>query len=300
MFVKVSDFKQFKSLSVVQLSTSYINTVEYISGPLAIQQNLISVEEINKAGDVNRLKVTNLSPHFIFFMDSDILSGAKQNRVLNTSVFLHPKSKCIIPVSCVEQGRWSHKSAKFSETQFTAPNLMRAKKARDVKENLKEFKMYDSDQGEVWKSVEDYRAAFSVESKTSNLGDVLESKENDFESIIKEFIPNEESNGLAIFIGGKLLNIDIFNRADIYKEYFGKLIKAAAMDAAHLATEKLVTRSEAEYKTLSFLDLFDELDFEVHQGVAEGKEKRFNRDELTGFELSYKDLPIHLAALSLK
>ena len=299
MFAKVLDFSQVKALSVVQFATSDQNTLEYISGPTAIGQNSIEVEELSESGDVNRLKVVNMSDKFVFLMDGDILKGAKQNRVLNTSVFLKPASKTILPVSCVERGRWRQKSEKFSDTNFSAPPAMRASKAKDVKMNLKVNHEFDSNQGKIWDSVDNYSTMYSVKSSTANFEEVMDSQSNILEDMVKGIKPCEVCNGMAIFIGSKLLNIDVFNRIDIYHEYFPKLMRSAAMDAFNVNLKKEMERPEAEYKTLDFLDKFETLEFEVHKGVAAGKERRFETDDLTGFELVYEKKSVHLAALHL-
>lgn len=299
MFAKVLDFSQVKALSVVQFVTSDQNSLEYISGPEAIKQNFIDVEELSESGDVNRLKVVNLSDKFVFLLDGDILKGAKQNRVLNTSVFLKPASKTILPVSCVERGRWRQKTAKFESTDLTIPATMRAAKAKDVKSNLKEMHEFESDQSNVWSRVDEYSAKFSVRSATANFEEIIDTKAKMFEEMVQGLKPSEVCNGMAIFIGNKILNIDVFNRSDIYHEYFPKLLRSAAMDAFNVKPKNEMERPEAEYKTLDFLDKFETLEFEVHKGVAAGKEKRFETEELTGFELIYKDKPVHLAALHL-
>ena len=299
MFAKVLNFSQVDALTVVQLATADQNSVQYISGPEAIRKNCITVEELSEGGNVNRLRVKNISEYFIFFMDGDVLMGAKQNRVLNTSVFIKPQSETIIPVSCVERGRWRQKSQNFSDTKFSVPPAMRASKAKDVKMNLRANHEFDSNQGKVWDSVANYSALYSFKSSTANLEEVMDSQNDIFEDMVKGIKPIEFCNGLAIFIGDKLLNIDIFNRIDIYREYFPKLVRSAAMDAYHVKPKKVMERAEAEYKTLDFLDKFETLRFETHPAVAEGEEKRFEVREVTGFELTYKKNLIHLAALNL-
>ena len=301
MIVKASSFQKADSLSLVQLISSNQNEFDYISGSDAIKKNFIEVKEVNDSGSVNNLFVINHSEYFVFFMDGDILSGAKQNRVLNTSVLLMPQTKTTIPVSCVEQGRWRYKSDKFDSTDYIAPTYLRSKKASFIKESLKNRNDYTSDQSEVWNDVRSYSNDLNVRSSTSNLSDVYDKKKKDFESFIKDFKLDENANGIAFFINNKLLNIDLFGRKDIYSEYFSKLLKGVAMEAYRLnQTGNTLKEDEAVYKTLSFLDKFETLEFETHKAVGCGEEKRFETKELTGFELQYNNILIHLTALNIQ
>ena len=283
-------FQSKEALSIVQFETENKNSFEYISLSKAIHGKFVEVMEVSESGSVNDLNVVNNSKYFVFMSDGDILSGAKQNRVLNTSVLIAPNSKIRIPVSCVEQGRWSYSSPKFKETDYTAPSFMRSRKAKDVKESLKMRKSYDAKQGEVWAEVSNYSKSYSINSDTSNLSDIFDSKKNDFDNFISEFKIDSESNGIAIFIYNKLLNIEIF-----------KLLKGAYFEAFNLkpAEEKL-TEAEAVYKTSDFLDKTETLTYEDHPGVGVGVERRFNTEEMTGLELNYEINQIHFAGLNFK
>ncbi len=301
MTTRASSFQKEGSLSLVQLISSNQNEFNFISGSDAIKKNFIEVKEVNDSGSVNNLFVINNSEHFVFFMDGDILSGAKQNRVLNTSVLLMPQTKTTIPVSCVEQGRWRFKSDKFDSTDYIAPTFLRSKKASFIKESLKKRNDYTSNQSEVWRDVNEYSSNLNVRSSTSNLSDVYDEKKKDFESFIKDFKLDENANGIAFFINNKLLNIDLFGRKDIFSEYFFKLLKGVAIEAYSLkASENTITEAEASFKALSFLDKFEELEFETHKAVGCGEEKRFETKELTGFELNYNNNLIHLTALNIE
>jgi hypothetical protein len=45
--------------------------------------------------------------HCLLLLDGEELVGAKQNRILNTTVLVDAHVTVTIPVSCVEQGRWT-------------------------------------------------------------------------------------------------------------------------------------------------------------------------------------------------
>jgi ARG and Rhodanese-Phosphatase-superfamily-associated Protein domain len=300
MNVNNLSFQKYKSLSIVQFRTEGINSFEYISLANALRNKFIEVKEVSDSGSVNNLSVVNHSGHFIFMSDGDILSGAKQNRVLNTSVLVSPNSILTIPVSCVEQGRWRYSSSKFSDSLFSAPSYMRSEKARDVKENLKNKKSFMADQSRVWSNVNEYEQVLGCKSSTSNLSDIYENKKNDIDEFIKSFKSAKDTNGIAIFVHNRLLNLEIFNKEEIYDEYFTKLLKSSAFETINLKEkENNLTESEAFYKTNTFFDNMSDIKYEIHKGVGAGIEKRFETNDMTGFELEFDNNLIHYVALNL-
>jgi len=67
-----------------------------------------------------------------------------------------------------------------------------------------------------------------------------------------------------------------------------------------LKTKKQTDEAEANYKTLTMFWFTEKIEHTNHKGGSAGEEKRFNTEELTGFELSYKDHSIHLTALNIE
>ncbi len=47
----------------------------------------------------------------VLLLDGEHLEGAMQNRVLNATVLAAPEHETVIPVSCVEQGRWGYRGS---------------------------------------------------------------------------------------------------------------------------------------------------------------------------------------------
>lgn len=300
MQITTLSFQKSERLSIVQFSSLSKNTFDYISADSAMKSNFIEVKEVNREGSVNTLFLINHSDKFVFLMDGDILQGAKQNRVLNTSVLVTPNSKINLPVSCVEQGRWSYISNKFKPSGYFSPRDIRAKKSEAVKKNLREKDEYFADQGEVWSSIRKIAYHLDANSSTMDLSYVYDRKKNDFDKFINNFYPDNQANGFAIFVDNNLLNIDVFNRTDIYKEYFLKILKSAAMEVFFLEDkENEINEAEAYYKTVDIFDNLPQLKFTVHSGVGVGEEKRFDSEKLTGFELDYQNHLIHLTLLRL-
>jgi len=300
MQIRTISYQSNGNISIVQFSTLENNTLEYISGPKALEEKFIVLKEVSEQANVNKIYLKNISSHYVFFMDGDIITGAKQNRVLNTSVLLAPKSKIILPVSCVEQGRWNYSKPVFDKSPDIGTSILRAKKAKSVNENLKRDKSFIADQGEVWEEVHLNCISTNEYSDTSDFNVLYERKSDEFDKILKSFKAENEANGISVFVKNKLLHIEIFNHTDIYSEYFTKIIRSAALETYRLkSSEYILTDAEAYYKTQISLDDVGKLECLEVPGVGVGIEKRFESEELTGFELNYLNKLVHRTVLKL-
>ena len=72
------------------------------------------VTEVSEAGSVPFLTVANGADRPLLLLDGEELIGAKQNRILNTTVLVAARTEATIPVSCVEQGRWGYHGRQFA------------------------------------------------------------------------------------------------------------------------------------------------------------------------------------------
>jgi hypothetical protein len=287
-----------RGLGVVQLATADRDTLEYISSSGAIKAGELEIVEVNEAGSVNTLIVINRAGSLVFLLDGEILHGAKQNRVVNSSVLLAPRSKTLLPVSCVERGRWGFISSSFTSAEFTAPQGLRAEKARHVSASLKLNEGHTADQSRIWDRVSEYHTQQGVHSATDSLSDLYGKKEAEFEGFIKGFEAFPEGNGMAVFFGKDLLSIDLFNRAEVYREYFPKILRGIAAEIFQSEREGAgLAEAEGSYRALDFLDHFEGLELEEFPGVGLGREKRFDLPGMTGFELGFEGRMVHLAAL---
>ncbi len=294
-------------LSIVQIKHNNQNSFNYISLHNAFNKKLIDISEISESGQVGQIKIINQSDSYVFIMDGDILKGAKQNRVLNTSVLLAPRSENLIPVSCVEQGRWGYNSNKFAPSDEIAYRKIREEKNQDIYYNQSSFKHF-ADQGKVWRNVDQCFDDLGVDrciAPTSSHSDLFINKNQTFKNYINSFYPVQGANGLAYFLGKRLVGFEFFNRSDIYLEYFDKILKSIAIDVdrykrirpTYKETLSDFSISETLYNSASdFENTISRVD--VCSGIALGEENRLVEYGKTYYRLSYEDYLIHDSLLS--
>ena len=87
--------------------------VEYMLLDEALERGLARVTEVSAEGRVLELAFENASGEKILLVDGDELVGAKQNRILNLTILVGAGRRVVIPVSCVEQGRWHYATDDF-------------------------------------------------------------------------------------------------------------------------------------------------------------------------------------------
>jgi hypothetical protein len=123
--------------------------VDFLTLDEALEGQKLIIAELNEGGSVPELKVSNGSDQNVLLLDSEELVGAKQNRVLNVTILIAPKSETVIPVSSVEQGRWSYKSRHFGSASRAMSASLKKKKSETVTTNLRDRQSFRSDQGAV-------------------------------------------------------------------------------------------------------------------------------------------------------
>jgi len=255
------------------------------------------VKEVSESGSVPELKVINMGDKDVLLLDGEELTGAKQNRVLNTTVLIGAKSEVIIPVSCTEQGRWSYTSHEFKDSDVMMAYNIKRKKARSVMMNIRTTGTYRSNQSEVWDDIEDLSRNAGVHSRTSAMKDVFESKEKDINDYIKAFNVQVDQNGLMVFINGELMGFDVISSKSAYSVLHPKLIKSSAIEAI-LVRKKDKKEPDASDAHM-FLKDITTCTYTKHKSVGLGWDIRFEGKQKVGSALINEDNVIHMAFFTI-
>jgi len=199
-------------LTVFPLFAEPKQGVEYDLSDEAINKGTVTVEEVSEAGSVPDLSVENKGDVRVLFLEGEELVGAKQNRILNTSVLIAAHAKSKIPVSCVEAGRWGYKSRHFGSSGTHSPSMLRRVLKASVSKSVMAKRGHRSDQGEVWAEVARQQKALGAFSGTSAMSDTFEAHRKRLDEYREKLHYVEGAVGAAVSVGGKLMAIDLFDK----------------------------------------------------------------------------------------
>jgi hypothetical protein len=288
------DYQQAGKMSLVQFATLEGEGFPFIPASKAMEEGGVQVREIREEGEVNRLLAINRTGNFCLITDMDLLKGARQNRVVNTSVLLAPHSKQELEVSCVERSRWSYNSPDFKPVKGVMDREKRAAKAASLREEEADA-VFDT-QSKIWDLIHREMVSQRVFSDTEDYNEIRETKPADSGKGFR-LLKGEGCNGLAIFEGKRLLSFDIFGNREVYGYYFDMLLTDILARTRRGRGEGAMKKAEACYRLDEALDAFEE---KLREPVSRGNGGigvfRWSGDPgHPGFKLSYEEELVHLA-----
>jgi hypothetical protein len=296
--LKLGEVKAFENMEVFPLFKATDGGPQYAMLKEALQKQMIVITELHESGSVPQLKVVNHSEQFVLLLDGEELMGAKQNRVLNTSILMAAKSETIIPVSCTEQGRWSYRSAAFQDSDVIMAAKVRSRKSRSVTESLKEEQCFHSDQGEVWAQIASLHRMAAVGAETGAMKDVFTARRRDLEGYLKAFPYAAGRQGILVRVNGRIVGMDLLSRQTAHEQIHAKLVKSYAMDA-------LLEHSRGMAKTTvqtpeNFLEDARNSKESRFESPGVGYDYRLEGGRMVGSALVFEGAMIHLAFFSLE
>ena len=238
------------------------------------------------------LEIENRADLPLLLIEGEMLIGAKQNRTLNVSVICPPKVATIIPVSCVEAGRWGA-SRKGSRSPRHAGISLRQLKTRSVHAAMLRGAGKRSDQQGVWKSVASYAEKFEARSATSSYEEVLEQAEGAIESLVAGLDPAPGQRGVLVVIAGWPRSLDLFDRPSTLRAYWKSLLAGYAGDAIG---ERAVEVAAKDAK--AFLGCVVRAKLETAPPVGLGAEVHSVTNGITATVLRWGEVAVHLAAFA--
>ncbi len=295
--IKINDIVTHKNMDVAPLVIEPQSGPEYITMSQGFERQVLSVQEISEGGSVPELLVMNNGDQFILLLDGEEISGAKQNRVLNTSIMVTPKTKIIIPVSCTEQGRWNYTSKEFNDSGILMARSIRSSKQASVTHNVRERKTYRSDQSSIWEEIDSLHADLGTSSGTGAMRDAYESKKEELDGYAQAFSNITECNGIAVFIDGELVGIDSLSYRPAMASLLSKIIGSYSMDAIRSKAE-ISSQEPGKESVRKFLSHTGRCTLETNSSQGIGDDVRLVGEKIQGAALVVEETVVHLALFS--
>lgn len=269
--IRIGDPIRHEGLAVFPLFAEPSRGVDYDLSDEALNRGTVTVEEVSEAGSVPDLSVENKGDLRVLFLEGEELIGAKQNRILNTSVLIAAHTKSKIPVSCVEAGRWGYKSRHFGSGGTHSPSMLRRVLKASVSKSVKAKRGHRSDQGEVWEEVARQQRALGAFSGTGAMSDTFEAHRKRLDEFREKLHYVEGAVGAAVAVGGKLVAIDLFDKPATCGRVWNRLLSGAVLDALEVAqAEKQAEPADVE-RALTGLS---NVSWEPAEPIGEGEEYR--------------------------
>lgn len=292
--VEFGPLMTFRNLGLLALSTPGEREADYLTLGEALERRSARIVEISEGGHVPELKFVNEGDRSVLLLDGEELLGAKQNRVINLTILAPAHQTCVIPVSCVESGRWHHVSRDFVDAPRAQFAEGRAEKMRHVTSSLRADGSRSSDQREVWSQIAEKAARLGAMSDTAAMSAMYEANQVPLEEFVQEFTSTERQVGAVFFVNGRAAGLEMFDATHTWRSLAPKLIRSYALDA--LDQEEGAVQSDAPAGAAALIESLISSQASVFPAIGEGADVRFDGAGALGAALVASEKAIHVSA----
>jgi hypothetical protein len=307
--IVLGDAQIFGDLLIHPIKRAVGSGADFLTLDEALAAGLVDIAEISEGGSVPELKLRNRVEKPVLLLDGEELRGGKQNRALNLSILVAPESEIVIPVSCVEQGRWSrgHRGrpderavggGSASELRSSEDALfasVKFEKMRHVSASMKERRAYRSDQSEIWDRIEKKARRMDSLSETGAAATIFERNRKPLEDYAGAFRFDGDEIGAVFVIRGRVSGIEIFGSTQIFAKLWPKLVRSYALDALD-RLEPSVGGCTKVPDVKAVLDRLRRQKADRYRALGLGEDLRCDDGELVAAGLVHDNDLVHLSA----
>ncbi len=262
-------------------------TLAYRTLAEALAEGWVEVVE-KPTATVPELVLRNRGTTMVFVLDGEEIVGGRQNRIVNASFLVGAGAEVVLPVSCVEQGRWHDTSPRFSAGEVSFARLRRAKE-QQVRISLQHYGRPVADQMEVWSSVAELQAETATSSPSGAMHDVYLNRAADLAAYEEACRYQPGAVGLVVGLNGQVAGADLFDQPRTAEALWPRLIRSYALDAATDGPIGSVSREQAA----SLLGRARDARCEVYPSLALGHDVRLRGAGVAGAALVYESVVVH-------
>lgn len=289
--LELGEPQHFENIEIVPLSQKSKGVLRYLLMKEALDAGLLKITEVDVQEVATSLKATNYSDLPVLLLDGEELAGARQDRVLNTTILLKPCSETAIPATCTEQCKGSYISDVFGDSDLVMSYHVKAGKNCSVSSSLGKAARCSSDQQAVWSDTRQMSGAGKCYSPSNAMRDLYELKKRELEQCLETFRVLPGQKGLLVAINGEIAGFDMLSQEPAYKQLHSNLVWSYA-DAALLRERHYHDRIRPGLAR-EYLQDVAAAEVQDCPSIGLGWGFRFNGDGSNGSMLIYDNNIIH-------
>ena len=229
---ELGESRAFRGLTVMPLFAAAEPRLDYIGLDEAVARGL-AITEVDAHGTVGLLAVSNPLDTSVLLYEGEELVGAKQNRIVRETMLVAPGSTAKVTATCVERGRWSHRTASFQPAPRAAyPELRKAQRVG---------------QAAAWADVSAKQARLAAFSPTEAAESLYISRSASLDEYVQALPRRDGQSGVLVGIGGRVTCVDYVSRSDAFAGLYLKLLRGYALDAIEAPDKPLSQTSVGRF-----------------------------------------------------
>jgi len=286
---------EFRNLRMTPLLGGGVRAPDYLLLDEALEQGAVRITEVSEDGSVPELRLENRAARAVLLLDGEELVGAKQNRVLNVTLLAAAGATLVVPVSCVESGRWSHVSPEFSTARRSLYASGRARKMEQVSASMRATGSPRSDQGAVWDDIDAKMSRVASHSPSAAMAAMYEDHAAPLDDYRNAFRPATGQVGAVFSIDGRACGLELLDAAPTFAKLLPKLVESYALDAI----DEALGGGGADAATPDgLLAGLAQARWEAFPAVGEGTDVRAESGRVFAAGLVARDRVVHLSAFA--
>ena len=234
-----------KLFTVPVLGTEKHNS-DYYNLSNTLEKGNAEITEVSESGNVPKILFKNRADKPILLVDGEKLVGCKQNRVLNLSVLAPECKDTEIPVSCVEQGRWSSRSRNFHASDNFEFTDLKAAKMCSVSASMERSSTAESDQSAVWSSIANKSSRSGSNSSTSAMDGIFRKNQRNLSELLKNRKVMDNQIGSIFLINGQVRGLEVFQSSESYRQYEKKITRGYLLSCMNENSEPPINTNPRE------------------------------------------------------
>lgn len=285
--------KRCGGLTAFPLYLGAESTLHYSLGLQQMKAGRVRVAEAGQHMIIDRVKVENRAGESVLFVEGDQIVGARQDRIVNTSVMVPHGNSLDLPVSCSEHGR-STGSQRFSAGDNPAPICLRRVVKGSVTQALIGDLGFVADQSGIWSHIKEHHRDANVVSPTQALADLYRTEAERVADFVDTISYPPGCAGVALAIGRRLVSLDLFDTHRTCRALWSRLVTSGVVDTLRTGAE-IGDANTADVSRL--LDRAASARWLGTAGVGRGDELRASSSELEASALVVDGTVVHFSAM---